>query len=74
MRKSIWKWLLPALFTLGGMLVGLAYYYRTGCASGNCAITASPLRTMLYMGLIGLLISMLLPTGCNCNKKEKKHE
>ena len=30
MRKNIKKWLKPVLFTAGGALVGLAYYYFVG--------------------------------------------
>ncbi len=39
------------------------------CATGTCAITANPVNTMLYMGLIGFLISGLFTKGCNggCN-------
>ena len=54
------KWIRPALFTLGGALAGLAYYQWIGCASGSCVITSSPVGSMLYMGLIGWLLSGLL--------------
>lgn len=53
------KWIRPALFTLGGALAGLAYYQWIGCASGSCVITSSPVGSMLYMGLIGWLLSGL---------------
>ena len=54
---KIRKWIRPALFTLGGALAGLAYYYFIGCASGSCPITSSPFGSMLYMGVIGYLVS-----------------
>ena len=54
---KIMKWIRPTLFTLGGVLAGLAYYYFIGCSSGSCPITSNPLGSMLYMGLIGWLIS-----------------
>lgn len=58
MKKFQWKRLLrPALFTLGGAVTGYLYYYFVGCASGACPITASPVRSMVYVGLIGLLLS-----------------
>lgn len=58
MKKLQWKRLLrPALFTLGGAVAGYFYYYFVGCASGACPITASPVRSMVYVGLIGLLLS-----------------
>ena len=31
MKEKIKKWLKPVLFTAGGALVGLAYYYFVGC-------------------------------------------
>ncbi len=56
--KERWKrWLRPAVFTLGGALAGLGYYSLTSCASGTCAITASPVHTMLYTGVMGWLLS-----------------
>lgn len=51
------KILRPALFTVVGMLAGFGYYNLFSCADGSCAITSSPIRTMLYMGVIGLLLS-----------------
>lgn len=51
--------LLPMLFTLGGAVTGLAYYYTLGCAGGACAITASPTRSMIYMAVIGWLLARL---------------
>ncbi len=51
------SWIRPALFTLGGALAGLAYYFLIGCSTGSCAITSNPVSSMLYMGLIGWLIS-----------------
>ena len=59
------KWIRPALFTLGGALAGLAYYSFVGCAAGSCPITSSPIGSMLYMGLIGWLISGILNKDCN---------
>jgi len=61
---KIRKWIRPALFTLGGALAGLAYYYFIGCSSGSCPITSNPLGSMLYMGLIGWLISGTFGREC----------
>lgn len=36
-----------------GLLVGYAYYYYVGCASGTCVITSKPLNSTLYGGLMG---------------------
>ena len=69
MKKTLKKWLRPALFTLGGALVGLAYYNFVGCATGSCVITSNPISSMLYMGLIGWLLSSIFGKGCSggCN-------
>ena len=53
MKVRMKNWLIPLLFTLGGVLVGLAYYYLAGCAAGSCAISSNPISSMVYMGLIG---------------------
>lgn len=60
------KWMRPALFILGGALVGLGYYYLVGCSSGSCAITSNPINSMVYMGLMGWLLSGMLSGGCCC--------
>ena len=62
------KWIRPALFTLGGALAGLAYYRFIGCASGSCPITSSPVGSMLYMALIGWLISGVFSRECGSCK------
>ena len=48
-KKEFKKLLRPAVFTLGGALAGLGYYALVGCSTGSCAITASPVNTMLYI-------------------------
>lgn len=75
MKKLIKRLLRPVLFTLGGALAGLGYYYLVGCSTGACAITSNPYVTMLYTGLIGLLLSGAF--GCCCGgscKVESKSE
>jgi len=62
------KWIRPALFTLGGALAGLTYYHLIGCASGSCPITSNPFGSMLYMGLIGWLISGIFSRECGSCK------
>lgn len=64
MKELMKKWLRPALFTLGGALVGLAYYKLVGCSTGTCAITSSPINSMVYMGLIGWLLSGAFGSCC----------
>ena len=60
MKSNAKKWLWPALFTLGGVLAGLGYYYAVGCASGACPITSNPIRAMIYAGIMGWLLSVVL--------------
>ena len=50
MKAKAGKWMKPALFTLGGALVGLGYYLVAGCPTGSCIITSSPFTSMAYMG------------------------
>lgn len=64
MKKYVKKWIRPVLFTLGGALVGLGYYKLVGCSTGTCAITSSPVNSMIYMGLIGLLLSGVFGSNC----------
>ena len=73
--KSFWKkWKRPILFTAGGALAGLAYYSLVGCSTGTCAITSSPFNTMVYMGLIGLLLSGSLGGCCGGSCKRNPPE
>ena len=57
------------LFTAGGALVGLAYYYFVRCPTGACPLTSNPFITMAYMGFIGWLLSGIFGKGCSgsCN-------
>ena len=69
MKLKLKKWLRPFLFTVGGALVGLVYYYAVGCSTGSCPITSNPIITMIYMGVVGLLLSGLFGKrgGGKCN-------
>ena len=66
MKEKAEKWMRPALFTIGGAMAGLAYYYFIGCATGSCPITSNPVSSMVYMGLIGWLLSSVFVKGCEC--------
>ena len=69
MKKNIKKCGKPVLFTAGGALAGLAYYSFIGCPSGSCPLTSHPLVTMVYMGLVGWLLSGIFgkERGGKCN-------
>ena len=64
------NWLRPALFILGGALAGLGYYALVGCSTGACAITSSPFTSIIYMALVGWLLSSVFGSG-NCQKNSK---
>ena len=69
MKPRLKKWVRPVLFSLGGALAGLVYYYFVGCAAGTCPITANSVGSMVYMGLMGWLLSGVFgkerEDGCN---------
>lgn len=52
------KLLRYALFISVGAGLGWIYYRFWGCTSG-CAITSSPVRTMLYTAIIGGLLGVV---------------
>ena len=51
------KWFRRAAFVLAGALVGFAYYYFIGCASGRCPLTSNPYISIGYGSLFGLVLS-----------------
>lgn len=51
--KKYFKLTLPALL---GIIGGYAYYYYVGCNRG-CAITSNPYTSMIWGGVIGLLLT-----------------
>ncbi len=69
MKEKIKNWLKPILFIAGGALIGLAYYYFVGCSTGTCPLTSNPWISMVYMGLVGWLLSGMFGKGCcsSCN-------
>jgi hypothetical protein len=48
-----------------GSLLGFAYYYFIGCASGACAITSNPYISTAYGAMIGTVFMW---------PEKKKHE
>ena len=71
MKKRLKKLLRPLLFTLGGALAGLAYYYLVGCSSGSCAITSNPWISSGYGAVIGWLLSSVFAKDC-CRKSSNE--
>ena len=60
MKERLKNILHPAIFTAMGSGLGLAYYQFIGCPTGTCPITSSVWSTMVYTGLIGLLVSRVV--------------
>jgi hypothetical protein len=54
----------PFLATLSGAILGFAYYYFVGCASGTCGITSSPYMSTLFGGFLGYFIVSSPCTRC----------
>lgn len=64
------KCLRPVLFGAGGALIGLVYYLLVGCPGGTCAITSSPINSMIYLGITGVLFSMITEDGICCDRDD----
>jgi len=66
------KLLRPALFGVGGAIIGLIYYFLVGCPDGACAITSNPINSMVYLGIIGVLFSTVTGDSCGCSSDDSK--
>ena len=40
-----------------GIALGFIYYKTIGCATGTCPITSNPWSSMLYGGVLGVLVT-----------------
>jgi hypothetical protein len=49
------KWLKYPLGLAGGAGLGYLWYHFFGCSSG-CTISSSPINSMVYWGLFGIII------------------
>ena len=63
--KTYYRWLVGLAV---GALAGFLYWRFIGCSSGTCAITSNPYNSMLWFGIMGLL---LVPSP---KKKSKPEE
>jgi len=57
---------------LAGAILGYAYYYFIGCASGTCAITSNPYISTAYGAFAGLIFAF--PTKKKSSTKKGKDE
>jgi hypothetical protein len=60
-----------SLFTIGGAVVGFAYYYFVGCRTGSCPLTSNPLITTAYGSLMGLVLGF---DSRVFNKRNKRNQ
>ena len=58
MKIRFGRFLRHTLFAIGGGAAGYALYYYVGCATGSCAITTNPFSSVVYMAVVGILISL----------------
>jgi phage shock protein E len=54
--RTILKWYLPGLIL--GAVAGFFYWKFYGC-DGTCLITSSPVRSMIYFGVMGSVVSSM---------------
>lgn len=47
-------------FVIIGLIAGFLYYKYVGCVSGACPITANPIISTLYGGILGGLFHSIL--------------
>ena len=52
-----WYFWKPAIGVLAGGLVGFLYYYFVGCSSGSCAITGTPMGSIISGSFFGFFIT-----------------
>jgi hypothetical protein len=54
--EKVKKYIKLSLPVILGVIGGYAYYYYVGCNRG-CAITSNPYTSMIWGGVIGLLLT-----------------
>jgi hypothetical protein len=58
--------------TVVGLVGGYAYYYFIGCNSGSCAITSSPVNSMIWGTFMGVTFGW--PTKKDFEKQAGKSD
>lgn len=56
MKEFITQYKLSIAGVMIGAILGYAYYYFIGCATGSCAITSKPVNSTLYGSVMGYLL------------------
>jgi len=65
------KWYLPGIIL--GAAAGYIYYHFWGC-DGSCAISSSPVNSMLYGATMGGLLNNMLKPQVRKTKEEEKQK
>lgn len=55
-------WTIRIAIITAGLAGGFLYYKLIGCQSGTCPITANPLPSTLYGGMVGAVIAFIKPS------------
>lgn len=58
------RWIKPLVAILIGGIAGYIYYYFIGCDSGSCALTGSPVSSILTGSALGLFITNRPCSSC----------
>lgn len=66
--KRNWTYFAGAI---AGGITGYLYWYFIGCESGTCPITASPIRSVLWVAVIGSLLFSLFKKGSKNEQNDK---
>lgn len=75
-KTVIRRYLLTLVLAVIGAVGGYLYYRFVGCADGTCAITANPVVSTVYGGIIGGLLGQALTPGkcCSCAADREETE
>lgn len=72
-RKTKKRFIKPLIFIAGGIAAGYLYYWQIGCISGTCAITSDPVKSMVFGGIIGLILAVGFWEPVSREKKSVDH-
>ena len=59
------KYKLSLIGLMAGALTGIVYWHFEGCPTGTCMITSSPVRTVSYFSVVGILFFNIFKSSKN---------